>query len=204
MNFEWEDSHRAFHAAADWYVATTALVGDRWDQPGLGEWNVRDLVGHTSRSFLTVETYLEQPAEIVAFETAGAYVKAARVIAAGPGVAQRGRYAGAALGDDPVSAVAEIGARVRRLVDTCDGTERLTTIVGGMRLRDYLPTRTFELAVHTADLALALGEPLDVPTSAAAQALAIVSEIALSDGTAGSLLLQVTGRTGLPQAFSVL
>ena len=31
-----------------------------------------------------------------------------------------------------------------------------------MRLSDYLPTRTFELAVHTADLAAVLGVPPDV------------------------------------------
>ena len=71
MDFVWEDSRRAFHDAADWYVATTALVGDRWEAPGLGEWSVRDLVGHTSRSFLTVEAYLGRPADSVAVETAG-------------------------------------------------------------------------------------------------------------------------------------
>ena len=68
-----------------------------------------------------------------------------------------------------------------------------------MRLEDYLPTRTFELVVHTADLALALGEPLDAPATAAAQVLGIISDIALTDGTAGSLLLLATGRTGLPE-----
>ena len=98
-----------------------------------------------------------------------------------------------------MAAVAEIAERVRRLVDSCDGSELLTTIVGGMRLRDYLPTRTFELAVHTADLALAMGEPVDVPPSAAAQALAIVADIAVTDGKAGTFLLQATGRTGLPR-----
>ena len=36
---------------------------DRWDGPGLGEWDLRSLVGHTSRSLLTVETYLGRPAD---------------------------------------------------------------------------------------------------------------------------------------------
>ena len=204
MDFVWEDSRRAFHDAADWYVATTALVGDRWEAPGLGEWSVRDLVGHTSRSFLTVEAYLGRPADSVAVESPADYVRASREIAAGPGVAQRGRDAGAALGGDPAAKVAEIASRVRGIVEACDGTEVVTTIVGGMRLRDYLPTRTFELAVHTADLALALGEPLDVPASAAAQALAVVCDIALTDGTTGPLLLHATGRTRVPSGFSVL
>ena len=34
-------------------------------EPGLGEWDVRSLVGHTSRALLTVETYLASPAEVV-------------------------------------------------------------------------------------------------------------------------------------------
>ena len=36
---------------------------NRWDAPGLGEWDLRSLVGHTSRSLITVETYLGQPAD---------------------------------------------------------------------------------------------------------------------------------------------
>ena len=65
MDYSWAESRRAFDDAADWYLATVALVGDRWQQPGLGEWSVRDLVGHASRSFLTIETYAARPAESV-------------------------------------------------------------------------------------------------------------------------------------------
>jgi hypothetical protein len=90
------------------------------------------------------------------------------------------------------------------LVGTRDGTELVTTIAGGMRLRDYLPTRTFELAVHTADLAAALGVPPDVPATAAGQALAIITDLAVTDGLSGPLLLAATGRPGLPAGFSVL
>jgi hypothetical protein len=126
------------------------------------------------------------------------------VAAAGAAVAARGRDAGTALGSDPAAAVAQIAARVLTLTDTRDGTELVTTIAGGMRLADYLPTRTFELAVHTADLATALGVPPDVPATAAAQALTIVADLALTDGLAGPLLLAATGRPGLPPDFSVL
>jgi len=204
MDFTWQESRRAFADAADWFVGTAAHVGDRWDEPGLGEWDVRALVGHTSRSFLTVETYLGRPAETVEVATAAEYFRTTRTIAAGPAVAARGRDAGTALGADPAAAVAEIAARVLRLLDDRDGTEQVTTIAGGMRLRDYLPTRTFELAVHTSDLAAALGEPVTVPTTAAAQALALVIELALVDGVAGGLLLAATGRPAPPAGFSVL
>jgi uncharacterized protein (TIGR03083 family) len=203
MVFPWDDSRRAFADAAQWFVRSAALVGDRWDRPGLGEWDVRALVGHTSRSLLTVETYLARPAAAVEVASAGDYVRATREIAAGPDVAARGRDAGSALGADPAAAVAGIAGRVVPLVDSCAGTELVTTIAGGMRLADYLPTRTFELAVHTADLATALGSPLDIPATAAAQALRLVTDLAVSDGRAGPLLLGATGRP-LPAGFSVL
>ena len=204
MDVAWEDSRRAFADAAQWFVRTAALVGDRWSRPALGEWDVRALVGHTSRSLLTVETYLARPATTVELASAGDYVRATRAVAADPAVAARGRDAGAALGDDPAAAVAGIAARVLRLLDARDGTELLTTIGGGMRLAAYLPTRTFELAVHTADLATALEVPLDVPATAAAQALRLVTDLVVSDGLAGPLLLALTGRSGLPAGFSVL
>ena len=100
--------------------------------------------------------------------------------------------------------MAEIAARVVPLVDACDGDELLTTIVGGMRLADYLPTRTFELAVHTSDLAAALGLPLAVPPAAAAQALELITELAVAQQLAGPLLRAATGRAALPPRFSVL
>lgn len=204
MVFSWDDSRRAFTDAAKWFVRTAAVVGDRWHLPGLGEWDVRALVGHTSRSLLTVETYLARPAPAVEVASAAEYFRATRVAGADPAVAARGRDAGTALGTDPAAGVAQISARVLRLVDTQDGTELMTTIAGGMQLGDYLPTRTFELAVHTADLATALGVRPDVPATAAAQALHVIADLAVADGLAGPLLLAATGRPGLPARFSVL
>ena len=108
MPAAWGDSRRAFADATAWFVRTTTLVGDRWGRPGLGEWDVRALVGHTSRSLLTVEAYLERPAGSVGIRSAADYVRATRAIAAGPEVAARGRQAGVALGPDPAAAVAQI------------------------------------------------------------------------------------------------
>ena len=204
MIFGWDGSRQAFSDAAEWFVRTAALVGDRWDRPGLGEWDMRALVGHTSRSLVTVETYLARPAAAAEMASAADYFRATRAATAGPAVAARGRDAGAALGAHPAAAVAEIAARVRALVDSQDGSELVTTIAGGMRLGDYLPTRTFELVVHTADLATALGVPPDIPATSAAQALHIITDLAVADGVAGPLLLAATGRPGLPVGFSVL
>ena len=204
MTFPWEDSCRAFKDAAACFVATASSVEGRWDSPGLGEWDVRALVGHTSRSLLTVEAYLARPAAAVEVESAAGYFRATNEAAASSEVAQRGRDAGKALGADPASALADLAERVLQLIDASDGTEIVTTFAGGMRLSDYLPTRTFELAVHTADLAVALDLPADLPATAAAQALHLVAELAVARGLAGPLLLAATGRPGLPHGLSVL
>ena len=56
--FPWPESRRAFSDAAKWFVQMVSGVTGGWDRPGLGEWDLRALVGHTSRSLLTVESYL--------------------------------------------------------------------------------------------------------------------------------------------------
>ena len=153
-------------------------VDGRWTEPGLGEWDVRSLVGHTSRALLTVEAYVARPASSVVRPVAGRVLLGhARRWRPGPtwrpGAGTRGRRSG----PDPAGAVAAIAARVVPLVAACSGEEVIETIAGGMRLADYLPTRTFELVAHTVDLASALGLPLDVPPGPALQALEMVSAL---------------------------
>ena len=53
-----------------------SIPPESWDGPGLGEWSVRDLVGHTSRALITVETYLQQPAETEDVATPAGYLAA--------------------------------------------------------------------------------------------------------------------------------
>jgi hypothetical protein len=202
--FDWQGSRRAYAEAVGWFQDTIVEVGERWDEPGLGEWDVRALVGHTSRALLTVEAYLATPAAAVDVESAVDYYLATNVIGAGSGVAQRGRDAGRALGSDPVAAVAEIAARVLPLVDGLAGEELPTTIAGGMRLSDYLPTRIVELTVHTADLATALGLAVEPPELPASLTLGLISDLAVAEGRAGPLILAATGRGGLPSGYTVL
>lgn len=204
MDLDWERSQLAFTAAAAWFVRTSAQVQGRWTDPGLGEWDLRALVGHTSRALLTVETYLDRSADVVELDSTAAYYRAARDIAAGPDVTARGREAGEALGEHPAAEVAAIAERIVARVAGCTGGELVSTVVGGMRLRDYLPTRTFELVVHTTDVCQALGLPMDVPAAPAREAMAIVADLASVEGSLGRLLLAVTGRRGLPAGFSVL
>ena len=56
--------------------------------------------------------------------------------------------------------------------------------------------------MHTADLAVALDVPADMPPTAASQALQLVADIAIGDGAAAPLLLSATGRS-VPGGFTV-
>ena len=60
-------------AAARAFAAQVQALPADLSGPGLGEWDLRALVGHTSRSLVTVITYLEQPVDAVAVDSPAAY-----------------------------------------------------------------------------------------------------------------------------------
>lgn len=201
----WAASQRAFRAAAAWFAETVGAANGRWEDPGLGVWTVRDLIGHTSRALVTVDAYLDTSQGSIDVDSAADYFAAASSsLARAADVAQRGRDAGAALGVDIVESVSELVRLVVARIDAAAADTRVGTPVGGMYLAAYLPTRTFELAVHTCDLAAAVDRPLDVPPDAALEALALAGELAVRGGQAGNLLLAATGRRPLPAGFTVL
>lgn len=166
------------------------------DAPGLGSWDLRALVGHTSRSLVTVSTYLAQPAETVDVPSAAAYYLAVRDLTSGADVDERGRQAGLALGDDPQGAVRRLLETVADDLVAATDEQLLTTLAGGMRLRDYLPTRTFELVVHGTDIAVAAGLDWLPPGDALAEAVSLAAEIAVSAGDGVGVLRALTGRGG--------
>jgi hypothetical protein len=140
----------AFRTAGHWFATTSRVAPDQLDQPALGVWNVRDLLGHTSRALSTVSTYLAtEAAGGIGVESAVDYFRLALRQAAPEEVAERGRTAGAALGAEPAAAIAELLDEVtERLVHTPDDAP-VTTPFGVMALAEYLSTRAFELTVHT-------------------------------------------------------
>lgn len=201
------ESRRTFVSAAECYVAQVARIPlDSLDGPGLGDWDLRALVGHTSRSLVTVETYLEQRADEAAVPTAAHYYLAiARAGgASATEITERGRRAGSALGTDPAGFVEELAARVYRKLEAYEGSYLLTTIVGGMRLDEYLRTRTFELVVHGLDIEAASGVEPAFPPHSLVDATTLAAEVAALSGRAPDLLRAVTGRSALPTAFNVV
>jgi uncharacterized protein (TIGR03083 family) len=183
---------------------------DDWARPGLGVWTLRDLAGHTSRALLTVESYLDpatttQQPSLADVEAYFAAAGAAGAHADPAAIAERGRQAGIALGDDPAAAVAAIVERVLAMVDQADDNALVTTPMNTMTLVGYLPTRTFELVVHTLDIAAAAGvRPPDALDRPLASCLALAGRLAVSQGRGPEVLLALTGRRPLAAGFSVL
>ncbi len=196
----------AYEGAARFFVETVGQIKDtQWELPGLGVWTVRDLTGHTSRALSTVETYLATPAPKVDLARPVDYFLQARLGLADPAaVAARGREAGAALGSDPLAVITALATRVLARVREVPDTTPVATPVGGMRLIDYLPSRVFELVVHTIDLATAVALPITLPYTAASVTLHLMADLALQPDKAPHVLLAVTGRRPLPEGFNVL
>ena len=203
-----------FAAAARWCTSLVATIGDdQWDEPGLGAWDLRGLVGHTGRAFLTLETALDQPADEVTLPSPEDYFAA---ILSQQGVddlvLERGIASGRDLGDDPASAFAakceSALSRLSRLEEVSSSASvadaAIMTVGGGMRTGDYVRTRTFELVVHGSDIAAALGTDPQIPDSPLRDSLEIAVELAVRGGTGSRVLAALTGRGGLAGDFSVL
>ena len=98
-------SKETFSEAVAFFLDTASRIPcDAWTNEALGVWNVRDLVGHTSRAILLVEEYSTEGTTRSGFGTPDE-------------IAERGRQAGRALGDDPVDALRTLAERVLTLVE---------------------------------------------------------------------------------------
>ncbi len=202
-----QDVRATFTEAGRGFVGLVdRIAGDGWDRPGLGDWDLRSLVGHTSRSLITVITYLQQPAAAAEVPSAAVYYEiSARLIAADPAaVTERGRQAGLALGADPQQQVRRLYDEAVDAVSGVEGDPVITTIAGGMRLNRYLPTRTFELTVHCLDIARACGVDFAPPAAALSESLHLAADVALLRDGGADVLLSLTGRSPLPAGYSVV
>ena len=199
------DVRQPFAEAAGTFAELVRRIPeDRWEGPGLGEWNLRSLVGHTSRSLITVEMYLSQPAGAEEARTPAAYYAAVAEVDP-KGVVGRGVAAGKALGDNPAELVDALAMRVPALAETA-GNPVINTAAGGMRLENYLPTRSLELVVHSLDIAAAVPD-VDGPKFSAqllSQVARVAATAAVLQRRGLELMLALTGRAPLSADFSVV
>ncbi len=201
-----------------------ALPADVLDEPALGTWSMRTLVGHASRSFTTVTDYLHtgagRPIELGHFLD---YARVFGLVTTDPSaIDERAYQAGRDLGDDITTAVAaRLDAAISAVASHPDDAP-VATPAGVMRLTDYLPSRIFELVTHgedikhaardrqaagpevpaRSDVASTFGVP--APRDAMAIALTFAAGLAAERTDAADVLAALTGRAPIPPGFSVL
>jgi uncharacterized protein (TIGR03083 family) len=193
-----DEAQAAGYAAGSRFLqdAIALIPDDGWDQPGLGTWTVRELVGHANRAHTLIEEYLLRPRPPEPPD--GPYFRP-------EAIAARGREAVAELGDDPAAAVAAAGAAAIALIERTDPDATVGSPIRTMALRQYVPSRTAELTIHALDLVRALGADLTPPPAALQESLAFTAMLSArrsaESGTA--VLLALSGRGTLPDGYSV-
>ncbi len=200
-------------AAESFAALIDRLPSDVWDAPALGVWTVRDLVGHTAAGGLSQPlTILDRPAGAESIPSPEGYYAVARSI--DPSVYQavvaasthQARSDGEALGDQPAAVVRAWLDQVRTTLERVDEDTMVQVheLIGGMRVGAWLPTRTFELAVHSLDIAAATAVPAEPPAVVVADAAALAARIAVATEQGSLVLRALTGRGVLPKGFSVV
>lgn len=195
---------RVLRSVAQDYSELAVQVSD-WDAPGLGEWSVRELVGHTLGGLARIEQYRSVPVDASAhvIESAAEYY---RISFALPGVheqvATRGREAGIALGADPVDHVADEIERILGSLSADPLPITIATLVGPMQTEAYLATRICELVVHGDDLCRATGLVWNPSEDASMVAMNCVFSLG-SHELRASVLAAVLGRGDFPAPTNI-
>jgi uncharacterized protein (TIGR03083 family) len=196
-----------FEAAAHSFLDLVAEVKvSQWNEPALGVWDVRSLVGHTSRAISTVETYLlADPAPEVTAPTAEDYYATVFTeYTDNDAIAARGVEAGKHLTED---SGAEFEATLNRALELIrqSGPERIVAIGPiGIPLGEYLRTRVFELVVHGMDIAKAANLDHGIPADVVANVADLAARVAVRKGDGEAILFALTGRRPLRQRYSIL
>ena len=175
------------------------VPADRLDQPALGVWDLRSLIGHTSRAMSTVISYLKMPVtEVTCPDVVGYYVYVADTPGEDDAIAERGVQAGRDLGGDVAHGFASLARQVRGVLEHQPrGVDPVVhTLAGGMLLSEYLPTRTFELIVHGYDIAHAADIEFTPHPRSVAETVALAARIGVALGHGPHLVPVLTGREG--------
>jgi uncharacterized protein (TIGR03083 family) len=200
--FAADETIGAFREAAHWWRSLVGGIDDhQWEQAGVGEWTVRELVAHGARAFKTVADYVEgETKDPTPIATAAEYF---RIVLAEQTphvhIATRARTdAGAE--SDWLGATDRAWAAADLVVTNVPADTAMHLFVGEMPLDQYLATRVVELVVHGTDLAVAIALPSPPPRAAARVAIEVLLDLAVSEDV-GSVARLLTGRSApLPLA----
>ena len=114
------------------------------------------------------------------------------------------RATGQFLGHDGLDLVRGLAQRATQALAAVGDDDVVATAVGGMRVRDWMQTRTFELVVHGMDAAEAANVPIEFAAEPVSEALILAASIATAVGDGPVVLRALTGRAVLPNGFSVV
>lgn len=196
-----------FEIAARCFLDLVAgIKPEQWNEPALGVWDVRGLVGHTARAIQLVEQYLlADPApELTAANAEEYYAVALVEYTDNEAIAARGFEAGRKLNEN---SGAEFEATLERGLEliASNSPDRLVAIGPiGIPLHEYLRTRVFELVVHGMDTAAATNQPHGIPSEVVANVADLAARVAVRKGDGQQLLFALTGRRPLAFRYSIL
>lgn len=186
-------------AVSDFAELVRRVPRERLDGPGLGEWTLRELIGHASRAITTVTAYLAEPEPAeVTIHSASEYLEVVlRQRGDDEAIMLRGRAAGAALVDDLAAEIEAMHVEAASAIAAA-GLDRRVAIGGdatvAMRLGEYLRTRAFELTVHGIDIADAAGLEWAPTPAHVLDALHLAAVNASARGAGIEALRLLTGR----------
>ncbi|HEY4375702.1 MAG TPA: maleylpyruvate isomerase N-terminal domain-containing protein [Acidimicrobiales bacterium] len=203
--FDESETKDAFRYASSWWRSLVGAVEPhQWDEHGIGDWTVRELVVHADRAYRTVLEYLDgeakDPTELA---TAAAYFRTV-LGEETPHVHIAARAKREAVDvADPVAATDAAAEEAEDLVIRTPGEAIVHTFVGEIRLDQYLATRVVELVVHGIDLAEIIGIPTNPPPASASVALAVFADL-VEAADQGVLLRALSGRAQMIPGLNVL
>ena len=195
-----------FAAAARFLVEVArAVPAMTWSAPALGVWTGRDLLGHALRAVTLLEQYAAPDVGTLDITSPAEYYTIAMSTIGDPSaVAERGRAAGTALGEDLVGTAARAVEAALDRLRTVAPDAQIQIPAGRMALDEYLVTRIVELTIHGLDLAAAGGVSIDPPPDALSTTLRAITDLTLAKGQGVTVLRALTGRATVPSGFDTL
>ena len=186
-------SREVFKLSIGYLLEVVAAIKPvQWEQNAIGNWCVRDLVGHASRSMGRIEEH----AAASPVEPTGVDVMTSSD--------DRGFAAGKALGADPLTTLKALADRVLPLVDSLPQDYMLDLPQGQRSMDDYMPSRVQEVTVHTMDIATAIGLDIPPPVECLRESLYYHADRAIERNQAVAMVLALTGRAPLPEGFNLV
>ncbi|MER5205098.1 sterol carrier family protein [Streptomyces sp. NPDC002825] len=167
--------------------AVAALTPEQLDGPTrLGEWTVRDLVGHLAWMVDSVPRLLAAPAP--AARELALLDWPSRTAAAAERIDEHTRGIEAA---DPAGLYARVAEDYEKAVAGAADERLLQLSFGAMTLGDFLVTRTVELVVHTDDLNAATGAGIPYDRQALAACTRLLADTLAMTAPGGAVEVRI-------------